>query len=151
MVQAQGYEVSIVRHDDQSTFPEFEAPVDSLSYTEDPNEVFIEAETGVRFDILVQLHGELRGKSPHVKISYSLDGQRGCCLYAAARKSDATALVRWSKKHSFEYDAQYVNEEWIACGFLFNELGIGRTSTLFSHVCLCGPDQDHRRDRRSRR
>jgi hypothetical protein len=134
MVQNQGMDVYLAPFSDISERCEQHAvPLGSPAFTNDPNEVYIEAVDGERFIIVGDPLKDFDMKgAEHLRLNYEIDQSRGSsgrvdCL-SLSELNDGTPQGtnlqgRWSRGTT----TRKVDGAWSKCGFVFAtlETGIG--------------------------
>lgn len=126
MVQAEGVEVYVTRFDDKTRYAEYVVPKDSPAYTGCSNEVYIEAETGARFAIVVRRGSEFKW----LRRSYIM----AVCYVSAnvgiskiTQSSAAKGPCSSNSKVTFDSCNKYINGIEHRCGYTFSELSLGES------------------------
>jgi ribosome maturation factor RimP len=75
MVRSEGVEVFLHRHEDHQRYTGLNVPLDLPLWPGKPNEAYIEAVSGERFEIVVRVTKEFDSDGcPYVLINYGIDG-----------------------------------------------------------------------------
>lgn len=136
MVTFAGIKVSVVRHQDSQPYAEYVAHNILPKRPRKPQEVFIEVDSGERFDVIVEILPEFKfGSSPHVKFWYKLSGdghrstRRAVSIRSAKAAFDAKKPLTFRQSH----ESRRIDDKWMRCGYTFAPLQIGM---LVSSHCL---------------
>jgi len=132
MVQDQGLDVYLAPFGNiNERYQQHAAPLESPSYTGDPNEVYIEAVDGERFMIVIDLlkDFDMRGAGD-LYLRYKIDqprggGTTGCCRSLSTLKASQPTGTNLKGREALSVLTKKVDGVWSKCGIIFASLKIG--------------------------
>lgn len=151
MVQNQGIDVYLAPYSDASRFNhignryrEYAVPVSSPAFTNDPNDVWIEAVNGERFVVVVDLMKDFEPKgSKMLRISVKVDGE-GDNMSSSYNtlKRQASGVTGLKGRHCSESDVRKADGRWADCGYTFAVLEMGMCCLTHDAEACPRTDQD---------
>jgi hypothetical protein len=142
MVQHQGIDVYLAPYSDiNGRYEQHAVPLGSPAFTNDPNEIYIEAVDGERFTVVVDLLKDFEMKGArHLYLSYEIDQPVGG---SATSRYNSLPVLRASQpagtnlkgRDMLSVLSKKVGGIWCTCGFTFATLKIGK--------CPCFPKSSH--------
>lgn len=129
-----GIEAYIRPYDSDGQYTEYEVPRGSPLYTGNKRERYIEAKTNERYEVVVLLHPEFNFKNkPAVNIRKFIDGG---ALF------EGNALIEEDREPGEPLEdvtrssTVWVDGNWKSYGFVFDELRIGKQSSMLAHYVV---------------
>jgi hypothetical protein len=138
MADSDKVEVYLARYSDGVRLNEFTAPPGTPKHTGDPNESYVEATTGERFQIVVKLLPGFKFLgSPKVRVDFYVD-QGGHVWGTLSKKKDRFASPSDMSHREYILDdiQQFIDGQHMDCGLTFGELTPGLyPSTKTTYRC----------------
>jgi hypothetical protein len=132
MVQHQGIDVYLAPFSDiNERYQQHDVPLNSPAFTNDPNEVYIQAVDGERFSIVVDLLKDFDAKcAGHLKIAYAIDqpvdgSVATSCPSLPVLQATRPMGTNLKGRKMLSETTKKVNGIWCRCGVAFASLKIG--------------------------
>lgn len=128
MVVYQGVKVTLRRFDDNERYSEHTFTKGAFANSRKGKEVFVEATSGERFYVAVEITPKFNFKSStHVEIAFSVDGCEKEYYYMSiddvteSKRRGATARrqCKWGTMY------RMIDNQWSSCGLTFADLKLG--------------------------
>lgn len=134
MVVYQGIEAYMVRHRDGARYTEYTAPPRSPLHPQAPNEAYIEAVTGERFEVIVRpCQGFDFNHCGAVQFSCSIDGGKRLANVIEAKHAKAALAAKPAKDclRRFGSSPRFVDGKWVGFWHRFHRAWFGQDSVAF--------------------
>ena len=127
MTDSDKVEVYLARYSDGVRLKEFTAPPGTLKHPVDPNESYVEATTGERFKIVVNLLPGFKFLgSPKVRVEFHVDqGSYIWDTFSKVKDRSASPSDRSHREMSLDEIQQFIDGQHMDCGLTFGELTPG--------------------------
>jgi hypothetical protein len=134
MVQNQGIDVYLAPFSDTTKrYQQYAVPAASLCFSNDPNEVYIEAVDGERFVIVVEVMADFHARGgTHLRIEFHIDGDDATVSHQSLSSLQAGAPegTQLKGRKIYRQRIRKVDGDWNECGFTFSSLRMGTSPSL---------------------
>lgn len=140
MVQSSGITVSVRRSEDKTPYREYAVPIASQKYTGNPNEVYIEAVDGERFEVFAAIAPDFPFmNSPHIMLDFRVEDNVWSSHYRSKGVSTVGKVTQLVKKPSIVQETvkKMQDGQWKSCNFQFSRLTIGKFVNLVNRKYSC--------------
>lgn len=135
MVTSKGVKANLVRYEGHEPYAEYLLPRGALKHPDKEELVFVEAVTGERFGIIVELLPGFDFKSkPAVEVAYSIDGSDGFTDHLSAEDAKRPTAVIGDRRCEAWTTGRLIHGKWWNCSFFFAELRVG--TLTFATTCV---------------